>query len=84
MGKKEDRELKRLENALFSLEEAELPKAKPRRVYNADRADVDLADYSQAVEAPKKRGWFGKFLILLLLLALACWLYRTGGLGLWS
>ena len=71
--------LQRLEAALLA-EEAEEAKAqtlrpaartpKPRRVYNSDRTDTDLDEYSETVRNGRMRPWT-YLLIALALLAVA-------------
>ena len=75
---KREEELKRLDAALWedapSREERHIP------VYNTDRVDEDLDDFSQQVfEAPKSRhgGWW--LLLLLLLGVAALWILREMG-----
>lgn len=65
MFKDKDQELRRLEDALWEQEEADLPEAPEEYgpaeagdyyAYNADQADVDLDSYSEEVwQAPKPR-----------------------------
>lgn len=68
--------LQRLEAALLAQDEEEeqiQPSArtpKPRRVYNSDRTDTDLAEYSETVRKGTMRPWT-YVLIALALLAIA-------------
>ncbi len=76
MGKKQDEELKRIENHLSAAEEMQVDSAS---AYNRDAADVDLDSYSQRVHGKKKNGCGIWLFILLIIAALAVFLYQLWG-----
>lgn len=84
MARREDRECKRLENHLLSMENEErCAPANKVRAYNSDRTDLDLDKFSETVRQGKKGGCLKKVVGLLLLAALALaayWLHQNGGL----
>ena len=68
--------LQRLEAALLAEDDEEqkqIPASrmpKPRRVYNSDRTDMDLEEYSEVVRKGRRTPWF-YLLMALALLAIA-------------
>lgn len=73
MGRKQDRELERLENHLAAADAHQVDSAK---VYNRDSADVDLDRYSRRVRGHSRAGCLIWSFILLLLAVLAVFLYQ--------
>ena len=80
MHKDTKEELKRLQEAL--LEEPVGPNTPPKgRLYNADKTDIDLDSFSEAVLAGPKRSRAGLIIVLLLMAAVILWLFiRYGGI----
>lgn len=76
MRKDKEDALRRLEEALLAEDDQEqLPLArtgKARRIYNSDRTDTDLEDFSEAVR--KGRSHVGRWLLIGLILAGVLWL----------
>lgn len=78
----EDREFQKLQNHLMAAEENTEPKC---RVYNTDRADVDMEAYARQVDTPlKHRGGLAWLLIILLALAGAAAYILLGGKLPWN
>ena len=76
MGRKQDKELERLENHLAAADARQVDSAK---VYNQDSVDVNLERYSRRVQGRKKGGCLIWSLIFLILAALALFLYQLWG-----
>lgn len=76
MGRKQDEELQRLENHLAA---ADAMQAESAKAYNRDPADVDLERYSRRVRGRSRAGCFVWALIILILAALAVFLYQLWG-----
>lgn len=94
MPKDTDEELQRLESWLLAEEEEEAPQEPSPaplhsygagcKIYNSDRTDEDLEEFSEKVFAPKKDNLTGLMLIFVLLcLGIVCvlswWLLRWKG-----
>lgn len=75
MAKDRENSLKKLENHLMT--DSENPSASAR-VYNGDRTDVDMEQFSDAVCQKPKHGCVG-WLLLLLAAALAVFLFIVWG-----
>lgn len=76
MGRKQDEELKRIENHLSAAEDMQVDSAK---AYNRDAADVDIDRYSQRVHGRKKGGCLVWLIILLIVAILGIFLYQVWG-----
>lgn len=76
MGRKQDKELQRLENHLAAAEAHQVDSAK---VYNQDSVDVNLDRYSRRVRGRRKGGCLIWSVIILLLAALTVFLYQLWG-----
>ncbi len=76
MAKDREDSLKKLENHLMTGTEAPISSA---RVYNGDRTDVDMEQFSEDIcQKPKRRGCIG-WLLLLLAVALGIFLFLVLG-----
>ena len=79
MGKKRNRELERLENHLMAEDARQVESAE---AYNRDDTDLNLDRYSRKVYGKKRGGCLVYGIILILLAALALFLYQVlGGSG---
>lgn len=79
MGKKRNRELERLENHLMAEDARQVESAE---AYNRDDTDLNLERYSRKVYGKKRGGCLVYGIILILLAALALFLYQVlGGSG---
>ncbi len=78
MGRKQDKELQRLQNHLAA---ADAKQADSAKVYNSDSTDVNLDRYSRKVQGKSRKGCLAWFMILLILAALAIFLYQLWGGG---
>lgn len=80
MGRKQEKELERLENHLAAADACQVDSAV---VYNRDSADVDLEKYSRRVRGGSKAGCIVWAVIVLILAVLAVFLYQIlqGGSG---
>lgn len=76
MAKDSDEALNRLQNDMDAEENREHLSA---RMYNNDRSDVDLEEYSREVCEPPRRGSCLGIFIVLLLVAVAGFLYLVMG-----
>lgn len=76
MGRKQDEELQRLENHLAAADAMQVDSAK---AYNRDPADVNMERYSRRVRGRSKAGCLIWTVILLILAALAVFLYQLWG-----
>lgn len=76
MGRKQDEELKRIENHLSAAEELQVDSA---HAYNRDAADVDIDRYSQRVHGKKKGGCLAWLVILVTVAVLGIFLYQVWG-----
>ena len=76
MGRKQDEELKRIENHLSAAEELQVDSAK---AYNRDASDVDIDRYSQRVEGKKKGGCLAWLVILVTVAVLGIFLCQVWG-----
>lgn len=78
MGRRQDKELERLENHLAAAESMQTDSAK---VYNTDSADVNLDRYSRKVQGKSRKGCLAWLMILLILAGLGIFLYQLWGGG---
>ena len=78
MGRRQDKELERLENHLAAAESMQADSAK---VYNTDSADVNLDRYSRKVQGKSRKGCLAWLMILLILAGLGIFLYQLWGGG---
>lgn len=79
MGKKQQRELERLENHLMAEDARQVESAE---AYNRDDIDLNLERYSRKVYGKKRGGCLVYGIILVILAALALFLYQVlGGSG---
>ena len=76
MRKDKEDALQRLEAALWAEDDQEqrplAQSGKVRRIYNSDRTDADLEEFSETVR--KGRRHFGRWLLVALILAGVVWL----------
>ena len=74
MRKDKEDALQRLEAALLAEDDQQpvVQSARVRRIYNSDRTDTDLEEFSEAVR--KGRRHIGRWLLAALILAGAVWL----------
>lgn len=79
VGKKQQRELERLENHLMAEDARQVESAE---AYNRDDIDLNLERYSRKVYGKKRGGCLVYGIILVILAALALFLYQVlGGSG---
>lgn len=79
VGKKQQRELERLENHLMAEDARQVESAE---ACNRDDSDIDLERYSRKVYGKKRGGCLVYGIILIIVAALALFLYQVlGGTG---
>lgn len=76
MGRKQNKELERLENHLAAADARQVDSAK---VYNPDSSDVDLDKYARRVRGRNNGGCLTWLIIFLIIAVLAVFLYQLWG-----